>query len=525
MKRILISFFFVTSYISSFGQTLLEEDFSVFPPENWTRGNAVLNNVYNGTQISTISYGWYAETNGYGIEGNHTKADIYGASIKYWLISPTISLNTANNMLMFNFALTDDDANTPVTTVGSDDKFVVLVLPENQSINSANELLRLDNTSTVRLEDISSDTLITLSLNNYNGNVRIAFYVESSVSNADYDLHIGHVFVGRLQGCPPPSFQIENISSSSASIVTDSDSSAESLLIQLSEAEDTYWENSLEDTVHNLSQAYNINNLLPNHSYKVRVKSICESLESDYSLPQIFTTLCNNDTIRIFDTVTIVEHDTITMFDTISITSRDTVTLFDTIYITSNDTVTLFDTIYITSNDTVTLFDTIYITSNDTVTLFDTVYITSNDTVTLFDTIYIYDTITNCGIDKTHIYAIINQGELYQDYGFNESNAGEYCQTMQNEAECDSIVCLHLSVYSSLFIAEQEENFLVYPNPVKDKIYIKGEGKLTITDNMGKTIFKEQTDNKQRIIDTKKFKSGVYYIKLGNRTQKIIIQK
>jgi uncharacterized repeat protein (TIGR02543 family) len=51
--------------------------------------------------------------------------------------------------------------------------------------------------------------------------------------------------------------------------------------------------------------------------------------------------------------------------------------------------------------------------------------------------------------DTTDLYAQICSGETYNQYGFNESEAGDYELTLTNAANCDSIVRLHLAVGSA----------------------------------------------------------------------------
>ena len=51
--------------------------------------------------------------------------------------------------------------------------------------------------------------------------------------------------------------------------------------------------------------------------------------------------------------------------------------------------------------------------------------------------------------DTTDLYAQICSGETYNQNGFNESEAGDYQQTLTNAAGCDSIVRLHLTVGSA----------------------------------------------------------------------------
>ena len=51
--------------------------------------------------------------------------------------------------------------------------------------------------------------------------------------------------------------------------------------------------------------------------------------------------------------------------------------------------------------------------------------------------------------DITDLYAQICSGETYNQNGFNETEAGDYQQTLSNAAGCDSIVWLHLTVGSA----------------------------------------------------------------------------
>ena len=51
--------------------------------------------------------------------------------------------------------------------------------------------------------------------------------------------------------------------------------------------------------------------------------------------------------------------------------------------------------------------------------------------------------------DTTDLYAQICSGETYNQNGFNETEAGDYQQTLINAAGCDSIVRLHLTVGSA----------------------------------------------------------------------------
>lgn len=169
-------------------------------PEGWTKYTGLLSDVMGGTAtLSTTTYGWnFSNTNVFG--AYHTKLNIYGTSCKYWLVTPNVNLANGST-LQFDLALTDYDseAGLDVPTGQADDKFVVLITTdnmENWSIlrewnNSGSEYIynNIPNTA---------DNHITIDLSAYTGDVKIAFYGESTVSasNEDNDLHIDNVTIG-----------------------------------------------------------------------------------------------------------------------------------------------------------------------------------------------------------------------------------------------------------------------------------------------------------------------------------------
>ena len=70
----------------------------------------------------------------------------------------------------------------------------------------------------------------------------------------------------------------------------------------------------------------------------------------------------------------------------------------------------------------------------------------------------------------------------------------------------------------------QTNSITIYPNPASDFVTIEGKGEITITNSLGQVV-KEIKDNVlYRTIDIKKFERGVYYIKVGNTTQKLVIE-
>ena len=171
------------------------------------------------------------------------------------------------------------------------------------------------------------------------------------------------------------------------------------------------------------------------------------------------------------------------------------------------------------------------ITLNLTTFTIDTITIHDTITTTLTDTIYIHDTVTPCANVYTYIYATINNGEAYTGFGFNESEAGTYTHTLQTDDGCDSIVTLYLSFTSGIDDVAETKVFSVYPNPAKDVVTLDlGDFKLnssdaiTIINSTGQVVYKSNVQSQKSTIDVSDFESGVYYIKIGDITKKLIVK-
>ena len=142
---------------------------------------------------------------------------------------------------------------------------------------------------------------------------------------------------------------------------------------------------------------------------------------------------------------------------------------------------------------------------------------------------YIIDGQT-CAKIYTYIHATITNGETYSDYGFNESGAGTYTQTLQTADGCDSIITLYLQVTSSIDGVKQAEIITIYPNPASasrtgnSMVTIEGKGAVIITNSLGQVVKEIKDNNTYRTLNIKDFERGMYYIKVGNTTQKLVVE-
>lgn len=185
------------------------QDFTTFPPTNWTRWSGLMADPIS---LTTSTSGWVAD--GFANVGSSgaAKINIYGTTYKYWLISPPIDLGgkmPAGYNLVFDLALTDYGSVNPITsdpngTTGIDDKFAVLISTDGTTWTTANILRLWDNAGSANVYNNISATgeTVSIDLSAYSGIVKIAFYGESTASNADNDLFVDNFQV--IQAGAPP---------------------------------------------------------------------------------------------------------------------------------------------------------------------------------------------------------------------------------------------------------------------------------------------------------------------------------
>lgn len=126
---------------------------------------------------------------------------------------------------------------------------------------------------------------------------------------------------------------------------------------------------------------------------------------------------------------------------------------------------------------------------------------------------------------KTIIDATINEGEVYQEYGFCESEPGTYTQILTDENGCDSLLVLNLTYQVSLNDVE-EENINFYPNPTQNIINFSTTiEQIEVMDLTGKRLM---SFNHEKQINIEALPSGIYYLRLINdekvTTKKVIKQ-
>ena len=130
------------------------------------------------------------------------------------------------------------------------------------------------------------------------------------------------------------------------------------------------------------------------------------------------------------------------------------------------------------------------------------------------------------------IDATINQGETYQENGFNVSEAGTYTQNLQTVNGCDSVIVLNLTVNSSLGdVVANTIEVALYPNPAENYTVLKVQGlkeqtKVALFDVRGRKLreFDLSVGTESVRLDLRDLPSGVYTLMIGNTTKKLIVE-
>ena len=175
----------------------VNEGFGTAIPTGWENKQGLLSSVMGGTALTTGSNWSFGSNNG--VFDNHARINIYGTTRYGWLITPQMTV-PAGGALNFDLALTAYSGNVgaPATT-GTDDRFVVLVTTDNEATWTILREWNNSGSAYVYNDIVCSATgeSVNIDLSAYAGQtVRIAFYGESTTSNADNNLHIDNVAIG-----------------------------------------------------------------------------------------------------------------------------------------------------------------------------------------------------------------------------------------------------------------------------------------------------------------------------------------
>lgn len=271
------------------------EEFTTSPLTNdcWEQHNGLLADTVAFTSNSSS---WVYNNNSYPAASPITsmRLNIWGTSMKSWLITPTIDLGNTSNLYQLEFDVTNSNLAmlVPGVLTGVDDKFAVVISTDNGlTWTSANAHIWSNETGATRVyNDLMSTTPIHIiiplqdeNLIPYQGLIKVGFYGESTVSNADNYLNIDNVAINEWADCQRPTgLAVNGVSFDQATISFTEQGTA------------TSWEYSLGEVVTGVDNDPNagtivsifdnphtIQGLTPSTDYYIAVRSDCMSPWSD----------------------------------------------------------------------------------------------------------------------------------------------------------------------------------------------------------------------------------------------------
>lgn len=270
------------------------EDFEggTFVPDCWENASGEL---ADPTIIGSTTF-WYED--GYGNIGTTgaAKNNVYSTNRFGWLITPLFDLGDGSTpyMLEFDVALTDYASTANPDLNGTDDKFAVVISIDGGLTWSDVNTLRLwDNQGSPyvynTLKPIGEHVLLDLSA--YTGTVKIGFYAESTVSNADNDLFVDNVAVNVLPSCfEPLTISNSNVTETEADLAwTEFVTGTDWELIYGTPGFDPETEGTLVSGVN--TNPYTVTGLTAGTTYDVYVRTDCGGDLSVWTGPTNFTTI------------------------------------------------------------------------------------------------------------------------------------------------------------------------------------------------------------------------------------------
>jgi hypothetical protein len=138
----------------------------------------------------------------------------------------------------------------------------------------------------------------------------------------------------------------------------------------------------------------------------------------------------------------------------------------------------------------------------------DTVFVSVNEATS--------NTITVSAIDS------------YTINGTTYTASGSYTQLLTNAAGCDSSLTINLTL-DFTGLNENEQQFSLYPNPVKDIFVLNvvpellGQ-ELEMMDIEGKSVISPMISAVNQSINVQHLPSGIYFVKIGEAVQKLLVE-
>ena len=190
------------AFTTSYGIPFIPQFSSTTVPSDWMRSNTEAAQVFAGQPMATNSSGWSLTSADTVINSTHFRGNIYGTSWHYWVVTPSIDMteNVGQGIILsVDAGLTAySTSDIPNMYTGNDDRFLVAVSGDGGATWDAADIIsewNNDGTGNFVYNDIpTTGQTYRLNLSDYTGKVvKIGFYGESTISNADNYFHFGNI--------------------------------------------------------------------------------------------------------------------------------------------------------------------------------------------------------------------------------------------------------------------------------------------------------------------------------------------
>jgi hypothetical protein len=435
-----------------------------------------------------------------------------------YLISPTFDLSSGTHYLNIDVGITDyNEADADPDGMDAEDDYVAVLLSEDDGATWA-ELHRWDSTS--GLTEVSQ-AMPEVTLSTVSTTAKIALYAFSGVSGGDYDFHVTNfqvtaaadvtVPVITLIGANPQRIELGTAYSELGATATDNidgDISA-SILIDASAVN--------VNTVGDYTVTYNVSDAAGNAAEEV-TRTV--TITADVTVPVI--TLTGADVIQevggSYSDAGATASDNIdgTITDNITVAGQtvdpNTVGVYTVTYnvqdAAGNNAVEVKRTVTITADATIPVITLVGANpqSIELGTAYSELGATATDNID-------GDITANISIDASAVN-VNTVGDYTVTYNVSDANGSAAEEVTRT-----------VIIESSLSTEDNTKNIVkVYPNPVKDKLYIQGllkPTKISVYNVLGKLVLSKITLSE---INVNNLQSGIYIIKVKEEQKEILLK-
>ncbi len=237
-----------------------------------------------GTALTFTTNQWtYESSTSNGLEAGHYRVNIYGASCKKWMITPTIDFSTASSpLLSFDAAFTAFSGTGVATGFENNATQLFMILASTDNGQT------WDSVANISLASIASTSYLRqyVDLSEYAGDtVRIAFYAQSTVSGGDNNLHIDNISIDELDGdlcLPVTGLDVDDVTTDGATLIWNGTAAGNYTIIDMA---DSSFVATVTDTT------YDLTGLTAMTQYAYGVVANCSSSNSD-TMVVVFNTAC-----------------------------------------------------------------------------------------------------------------------------------------------------------------------------------------------------------------------------------------